>query len=419
MSKPKILIALYAYYPFANANTNVMLSYISELKKKYEVFVVTMNNTNKAMKEEIINDVTVVRYPALTGVRKLVYCLHCIDIKKKRSWYKQLLIAIGKFFSVPLYKFLKHPEYEEIDRLLRRYSFKFILSTCESFASHLNILELKKKNRFNIPWFAYFMDPYAHYVGNNHLEGLVKRECEVYQYADVVFVTDEIYNENKSNENASFLSKTVPIKFGNFHMVEYPLLENIFEKGKINCVYVGSLLNEEIRSPEYFYKMINNMDERFCIHMVCNNLTRGNMDLRERILEKSSIVRWYNSLPLDTCMGIISSADILINLANRSENQTPSKVFDYIGTGKPIVNIFSLERDTSKRYLEQYPLKLNIYEDDSLIVDNTNTFIKFCMENKGKIIPSEEILEKYADYLPEKAVPQMLNCILNYFGEEQ
>jgi len=418
MDKPKILIALYAYYPFANANTNAMLSYIAELKKVYDVFIVTQNNTNKARRQEIIDDITVIRYRKPSGLRKLVYWSHSIEKNKQRIWYKQITVMACKILFDPLYTFLKQPEYKEIERLLKKYSFKFVLSTCALFTSHLNMLKLRKRKKVTIPWFAYFMDPYAYYIGNRHKTGLIKQEREIYQNADIIFVTEEIYIENKSNENALFLAKTIPIKFGNFSLAKYPLIEDIFEKGKINCVYVGSLFDEEIRSPEYFYRIINNLDDRFCVHMVCNNLSRGIMDLRDRVLNNSSIVRWYNSLPLEICKGIISNADILVNLANRLENQTPSKVFDYIGAGKPIINLFSLEKDTSKRYLEQYPVKLNLREDDSLLLDNVEKFKSFCVENKGKTIDTEVILERYADYLPENTGPQMLKCILDYFGEK-
>ena len=36
-------------------------------------------------------------------------------------------------------------------------------------------------------------------------------------------------------------------------------------------------------------------------------------------------------------------ADVLVNIGNRVENMLPSKVLEYISTGKPVLNIAQLE----------------------------------------------------------------------------
>ena len=286
---------------------------------------------------------------------------------------------------------------------MNKISFSFVMTTCESFSSHRNMLQLKKLINFKIPWIAYFMDPYAYFIKNRGCAGkLLETERQVYEQSDLIFVTEEIYEENQNNAFTPFLYKTKPFKFGNFRFIDNKLKNQIFDKDKINCVFVGSLLNKSIRDPEYLYKVINNVSDKYLFHMICNNLSSDNKKQADNEINAKDRVRWYNNLTLNECLGIINNADVLINLGNKSLNQTPSKIFDYIGTGRPIVNFHSLKNDTSKRYLEQYPNKLNIFEDSDLIMEETKKFIDFAESNKGYVVSKTDLENLYQSYQSSK-----------------
>jgi glycosyltransferase involved in cell wall biosynthesis len=53
-------------------------------------------------------------------------------------------------------------------------------------------------------------------------------------------------------------------------------------------------------------------------------------------------------------------ADVLVNIGNDSEAQLASKVVEYMAVGRPILNIISIEKDTSVAALEDYPAVLTI-----------------------------------------------------------
>lgn len=415
--KEKILIVLYAYYPFGNANTNVMQPHIEALKEKYDVLVLTKDKTRRLPQKEQIDDITIVRYNKPNFIEKTIFELYHIDTKVKRKLLKRIAIIFGHTVSKIFYTVFSHPEFQAIKKICQVNEFKFVISTCETFSSHLNVLHAKKDNIITCAWFPYFMDPHAFYVHNRKSDKLRKQEWEVYETADLVFITEEIFIENQKTEFARFINKTRPVKFANFSCKTHPLLKDIFIKDKINCVYVGSLLNEEIRSPEYFYRIINGLDSRFRIYMICNNLTHCNVQIRDKVLQKKELVAWHTDLPLDECLGIIANADILINLGNRSINQTPSKIFDYISTGRPIVNFYSLEDDTSKRYLEKYPLKINIYESEEMLKGNLSCFIDFCIGVKKSQVAETKIEELYGEYIHRSEMDDMLLAITAYFNE--
>lgn len=415
MKKEPILICLYAYFPFENANTNVMLPLIKKLAETYEVHILAENRDNTAPYDEIMSDgIYVHRYKVHSKFVRWMHILANADCKKKRIWYKNVILRSLRLFSRCFAEIIPHSEYVQIKELMSKYSFTFVISTCEDFRSHRNMLKLKLNTGFKTPWIAYFMDPCAYYIGNQGSRELLEIERQVYEQADLILVTEEIYRENQKNVFSPYIYKTFSYRFGNFHCLDKPLINDIFIPGKINCVYVGSLLNEQIRSPRYLYQIINQTDDRFVFHIICNRVSEANTRIYNQFVQKKEKVYWYHNLPLAECLGIMSHADILINLGNKSENQTPSKVFDYIGTGKPIVNFFSLQNDTSKYYLEKYPNKLNIYEDGTRLKENTILFSNFAEQYSGEKVLKEELNKLYCEYNSEDVTNSTMKIINDF-----
>ena len=415
--KSEILVCLYAFTPFANANTNVMLPLIKRFTNDYIVNILTLNNENKAAEFETVDEVNIYRFKQQNVIVRGIQSLSTINQEKRRNLLKRSIIKIVKPIALQLMKLriFDSSELRMLENLMKKKKFAFILSTCESFYSHLNVLNFSKRHKLDTPWVAYYMDPFAYYIGNlQNNDYLVNMELEVYEKSSIVMVTEEIYVENRTNKLSRYLNKTYPVKYGNFKLNNHCLTRPIFIEGKINVVYIGSLIDSRIRSPEYLYKLINRLDSRYVFHMICSYFSRENELMRDRLLTSTEKVIWYYRLPLDDCMGIMNHADILLNLGNRSINQTPSKVFDYIGTGRPIINLYSIEGDTSMKYLDKYPNKINILEDDELIDSNINQINYFISKNLDKKVSEETLLELYIDYLSDRVVENTFQAIKSH-----
>ena len=418
--KSEILVCLYAYFPFANANTNVMLPLIKRFTKDYIVNILTLNNENKAAEFEAVDGINIYRFKQQNVIVRGVQSLSTINHKKKRNLIKRTIVKIVKPIALQLMKLgvFDSSELRMLEDLMSKKKFAFILSTCESFYSHLNVLNFSKRHILETPWVAYYMDPFAYYIGNlKNNDYLVNMELEVYEKSSIVMVTEEIYEENRTNKLSKYLNKTYPVKYGNFKLNNSCLTRPIFIEGKINIVYVGSLIDSRIRSPEYLYNLMNRLDNRYIFHMICSYFSRENDLMRDRLLTATEKVIWYYRLPLEECMGIMNHADILLNIGNKSINQTPSKVFDYIGTGRPIINLYSIEGDTSMKYLDNYPNKINIFEDVDLIGDNVRKINAFVSEHLGYRVEEEHLLELYKEYLSERVVENTYQEIVNNLNE--
>ena len=95
----------------------------------------------------------------------------------------------------------------------------------------------------------------------------------------------------------------------------------------------------------------------------------------------------------------VGKAHILINIGNTVRNQLPSKIIDYIATGKPIINLSQIEECSSKKILSTYRYSLDV--NVKQIIKKKENIAKFVKECKGKRIPWNEIQYQYKEYSPD------------------
>ena len=112
----------------------------------------------------------------------------------------------------------------------------------------------------------------------------------------------------------------------------------------------------------------------------------------------------------EECDNALKNSNIIINIGNQIANQTPSKVFEYISLGKPIINFYNIDNDTSKKVLDKYPLVLNIYKDFNN--EDKKLFEAFCELNKDKYLTFEEIKDKYktGEEIAKEFIREVNNC---------
>ena len=60
------------------------------------------------------------------------------------------------------------------------------------------------------------------------------------------------------------------------------------------------------------------------------------------------------------------NADILVSLGNFYDNQMPSKLFVYFGSGKPVLHLAVSESDPTLPYLARYPLALVLHRSEGV-----------------------------------------------------
>lgn len=258
------------------------------------------------------------------------------------------------------------------------------------------------------------LDPFAeNYMTPNYLyKKRLKLENWCNQTVDYVLVMRVLYILYKNTLYKDVIEKIIPLELPCVH--EYLLKnstdEHVFDNDKINCVFIGSLY-KDIRNPEFLLDLFSQLEnKKIVLHVFGSGC--------EEILEKykknaRNNLQVHGIVSADFAFEIMDQADILVNVGNAIKNQTPSKLFDYISMGKPIVNIYKMKDDSTIEYLKRYPLALQIYDK---LGDNMKKDIvlleEFCMRNKGKRVPYQLIKSLYEECTIEYVVSKIEKLIM-------
>ena len=184
--------------------------------------------------------------------------------------------------------------------------------------------------------------------------------------------------------------------FKNAHFLDVPALynNNSFkaenpQKKEITIVFVGTM-GQGIRTPYALLKVlsyIKNVSIRFVVagRSTCENLLES---LAPNCSVKLDIL---GELPYQRAQDILNDADFLVNLGNVNPNLVPSKIFEYMSCGKPIISTYTSDMDSSIPYLKQYPSVFLIDERKTDFDEIAKQLSKFITENQNNNIPYENI----------------------------
>lgn len=302
--------------------------------------------------------------------------------------------------------FLSYIGYKKIIKLENKKNhYSAIISFSMPFNSHV-IAEKVKKILKKIKWIAYMYDPlaYNYTLPIERADSRKKIEEKTFKNADKVFLTRGIMEENKKqNYYPNFLDKVVEVDLPN--LSEYKTQE--VKENNNNMLFVGGFYRD-IRNPQKMFQILEKLNTN---DMKIKLIGYGCEDLVEDFYKKQpNKVIITGKLSHDKCIQEISAADILLNLGNTIPNQTPSKVFEYISMGKPVINFYELENDTSLFYFSKYSLafnfNLNNYSDNDII-----ELEKFIAHNAGKRISFDEAVINLRAYTGESVCKKVFSIV--------
>lgn len=362
-----------------NANAICIRQILEYLDQNRNITVVTETLHNKLIIEQV-NNVTICKIPITKNKGNKKY-----NFKK---WGKDVFSFI-----------LNELEYNQFHSLLT-----------VSFPFNMHFIGKKLKLYYpSINWIVYELDPYAY----NYILRLKNiafflrylQERNVIKHANKVFLTHELYKLYNNNLFARYKDKFVDVGI--------PLLklnnENTFNNSgskRVKLLYTGTFYNK-IRNPQYMFKIIDEvLGLTDCeLHVYGPSTDEAS---KYDIMNKHK-VNFHGRVSIDEIDLALKKADILINIGNAVPNQLPSKVLEYISTGKPIINFYSIEDDTSKYYLDFYPNALSIRNDDLTYANTVRLVSKFIESNQGRPSLAIDELNKVYNYFIIENVVSRIN----------
>ena len=255
------------------------------------------------------------------------------------------------------YKFkLKHPNSK-----LYYYS----TDTLSNEGGKSRFLPIKTRNKLGLKWEKRFFDVY---------DVLIIMNChKQYYYSD---------------KFASYINK---MRLSNF-----PLFRpNSYKKTSpnLNIVYAGTLY-KRIRNPRYACTVLTELVKKtdFTVFF----LGSGDCDEILKETEKISDGRIKNLGMQDygIAQSYLSQAMVLLSIGNFGTDMTPSKIYEYISTGKPIIHFYSCDNDLCLEPLNLYGNCLLVKEGNA----NVDEVIRFC--KKANQIPLEQFKDNFVNSTP-------------------
>lgn len=391
----KILILTADFVPYSTATTNCILPLIKELKKKYLIEIVTAKRNEKDCEIEKLDGIIIYRIPniALLKYNKINSLSYVNKKEKIKKILNKLFIYLRYNYKFEGFEagFNNKENRKFLNRLIEKEKYDFVLSISNPITNHLIIKKIRQKMKFN--WLIYEFDPIGYHSspGNNlpsYINLLIERS--ILKKCDSILLTNEIYHENMNNSLKKFIYKMHAIDFALIAKLDSP--ENLdMLKGK--CIFLGNL-NDITRNPSYAIEVFNNMQMPFLTLMT----NYSGKSLKQ--IKNNTYIKTKKFKPHDEAIQEMLSSDILISIGNNVINQMPSKIFEYISSGKPIVHFYKRADDPTINYLIKYPMSLLIDEKNTNILEAQKMINDFYSSYSGKKIPFDQIESIYSKNTP-------------------
>lgn len=262
---------------------------------------------------------------------------------------------------------------------------------------------MKYCSKYKKPYILYQVDPCAtnKVYNTDSVNNREKLEVKLYEHAKYIFTTPIILDEHRNGTFSRFTNKVAALEFP----VVVPNVISVSNNGKKRVMFLGSFY-KNVRSPDYMFEIFEDLLKSDSIVLELVGVTSEILNESKKKLP----IKCHGKKSIAECKKLMQEADILINIGNRINNQVPSKIFEYISTGKPIINICAVEDCPTLKYLDKYPLALNIVEDKSIINEQKKRLKEFIFSSFENL--SEDwITKQYMECTPKYVAMKILNAI--------
>ena len=393
MMNKKILVVSHQYLPLTSPRTTRWKLLTDQLiSEGYEVKILTA--TSQLSDDKNNNAI----FLGNKKTSNLIIKLRKESNKENSIFKKNLLNLLKKIYRF-FFKTFAWPDYAMFwlisvykNRNNINYEYDSIISVSLPFSSHLAAFIINKNRKKN--WILDIGDPFS--LKTKALENniyIYKKlniyiEKKFYKLASqIVFTHLEVAKQHvekfKIDENKILIGN--PISSFN---------ENIFLQSKnydysslpIIIGYFG-ILTKGVRSPDETIKFFKNSDiliNWFTNQDSKNMLTQNNFDLSNH--------KFFEIIDRDEALNKMSSSmHCLLSIGNLNSLQLPSKVIEYISTGKPVIHFAEIKNDPVIKLADHFQNLIVVNKDSTIsqtleqlknIFENINSFEKnYFLEN--------------------------------------
>ena len=388
-----VLFLLGNLYPYSSANAECVKNVSASLsEKKIDVHFLSFGEKNLILRDDNYHTVKAFRYLGNSLYRG-----------EKNGLTRKMYLACCNMFEppFPLYsKCLKNEFYSMLKKLYAIYRFQKIISVIQPIEAALAVADFKEDYP-EIQMIVYEVDSITDDpIYDSGWRKLYKKkslriEKKIYDCADLVIHID--------SHEQYFNDRYYDRWRNKFKISGLPMISSKYSVDCINNVtsiyevaYTGSL-SEKWRSPQYFYKLIKNISE---IQLHVTFCSRGCDEMLQKMQQESPeniTARGY--VGVEEVIKLYKSSHLLLSIGNEGTNILPSKIYQYISSGLPIIHIASNNDDVCIPILNKYGNCVIINKQKTLY-DNKRELLGFI--NSGLNLKRfDNIVNAFVENTPE------------------
>ncbi len=396
----KVLFIIDELFPSTNANSRIVFRVIDELLHYPDLQVEILGQAHQVLQRaDNYHGCRIIHTPFRRYQKYLAVTDKLGSLKRLRY----LIYPRTIMYRIARFRGFNNPYVWEAMRWVKRncHNYDAIIAMSMPYYN----LEIASSVGDKVPVILYPLEPIAAF--NKSADDFEKRldyEISLESRASKLILTSLIHQDFLSERTRINENKVLEAEFPCIFSRD-PLISEITDKTdkRISLVFVGRFY-EEYREPDFLCRLLDCLPENEYDLTIVGGLTFSNY--------KPAIVNRYlsNTHPFIHCVGFVlqdvadtylQKADILVHVGNKQPNLMPSKILDYISTGKPIINLCKTRQCPTLPLMEKYPLGLMIFEEDGLNETITARVDEFCKKVKGQRVPFETIQRLYYKYTPE------------------
>ena len=395
-----------SYYPYYSAVGKCIGNIACEFEKKYKVTVICEKNVINQSDNDVLNTQSIIRVTTKMNSNRIE-----IDSKVKESYGIRRCFWRAKLLFSKLERYAKTLRFKSVCdfNLVNSYieglnqitdTIDVIIPTCVPFESVVAALQYHSLKP-HIQIIPYLFDLFAENVNINrgkflmkiHLKSNIQFERQMFEISTCVFHVAN-WTKHIATYFPEYKNKTVEVEHPLFVSKEKKLASN--NDGKIHIVYTG-VLDLAVRDPKRTLEVLSQVkDDDICFDFYsygsAENIVRKFSECCNAIVSHGQV----NSAEAECA---IQSANILLSIGNTGNtSQTPSKLIEYIASGKPIIHFTQSDDDTSMSLLNLYPFAKIVNLSQSVDYSDLNKFIR---NNSHVTLNFEEIKRTFRNADPE------------------
>jgi glycosyltransferase involved in cell wall biosynthesis len=340
---------------------------------------------DRSLEEEVPQNIEVVQSPIwepyhlyrkLTGKKKnaKIYSGFLNDSKSESLGQKISVFIRSNFFIPDARKFWINPSVKFLTKYLKTSPVDVIISTGPPHSMHLIALGVKQTT--GIPWIADFRDPWTNIDFYQHLNlasWADKKHRSLEQ--DVLKTADKIVTVSPSwvDDFEALCNREVELITNGFDPQDFKDQEEL--DAEISFTHIGSINND--RNPQVLWESLEvflqqnpQVSDTFKLRLIgpVDQSVIASIEGQPLLSTKLDHIPWQDHA---TAVKSMLKSRVLLLLVNKSPNASgilPGKLYEYMGTGRPIISIGPPVGDVVK------------------IIENSGTGICVPLDDKEKML---------------------------------